>query len=146
MKKIVMVPVIIVLCLCIAFIVYMFIGTMPKDTGNKNVESVESVESTKTVESESATEESASSESSGTGSVSTKALMGYKIELKGEENMTVALNSEFVDPGATATDADGNDVSDKVRTFGNVKTSEAGIYRIYYFAGGAIAVRTVTVS
>ena len=143
MKKKVMIPVIIVLCLCIAFIIYMLIGTMPKVNDNK------AVESTKTVESESVEEsvesEEITNESTEASKVSTKALMGYKITLKGEENMTVALNSEFVDPGATATDADGNDVSDKVRTFGNVKTSEAGIYRIYYFAGGAIAVRTVTV-
>ena len=143
MKKKVMIPVIIVLCLCVAFIIYMFIGTMPKDTGNKSVESTQAVES-ESVE-ESIESEESTNESTEASKVSTKALMGYKITLKGEENMTVALNSEFVDPGATATDADGNDVSDKVRTFGNVKTSEAGIYRIYYFAGGAIAVRTVTV-
>ena len=144
MKKNVMLPIIILLCLCIAFIVYMFIGTMPKQPENK------AVESTKVVESESVEEsiesEESSNESTEANKVSTKALMGYKITLKGEENMTVALNSEFVDPGATATDADGNDVSDKIRTFGNVKTSEAGTYRIYYFAGGAIAVRTITVS
>lgn len=143
MKKKVMIPVIIVLCLCIAFIIYMLIGTMPKVNDNKAVESTKAVES-ESVE-ESVESEESTNESTEASKVSTKALMGYKITLKGEENMTVALNSEFVDPGATATDADGNDVSDKVRTFGNVKTSEAGIYRIYYFAGGAIAVRTVTV-
>lgn len=143
MKKNVMLPIIIVLCLCIGFIIYMFVGTMPKVTDNKTVESTKAVES-ESVE-ESIESEESTNESTEASKVSTKALMGYKITLKGEENMTVALNSEFVDPGATATDADGNDVSDKVRTFGNVKTSEAGIYRIYYFAGGAIAVRTVTV-
>lgn len=143
MKKKVMIPVIVVLCLCIAFIIYMFVGTMPKATENTSNESAKQTES---IESESQTEESAVSESTEAANVSTKALMGYKITLNGEENMTVALNSEFTDPGATATDADGNDVSDKIKTFGSVKTNEAGTYRIYYFAGGAIAVRTVTVS
>ena len=146
MKKKVMIPVIIVLCLCIAFIIYMFIGTMPKVEKETTNESIQSIESTEVVESESQAEESTNNESRETGSVSTKALMGYKITLKGEENMTVALNSEFTDPGATAVDADGNDVSDRIKTFGSVKTSEAGTYKLYYFAGGAIAVRTVTVS
>ena len=143
MKKKVMIPVIIVLCLCIAFIIYMFVGTMPKAIENTSNESAKQTES---IESESQAEESAGSESTEAANVSTKALMGYKITLNGEENMTVALNSEFTDPGATATDAEGNDVSDKIKTFGSVKTNEAGTYRIYYFAGGAIAVRTVTVS
>ena len=54
------------------------------------------------------------------------------ITLAGSTNMTVPLNSVWVDPGYTATDADGNDITAGVTVTGTVDTTREGTYLLYY--------------
>lgn len=46
------------------------------------------------------------------------------INLKGSENMRVALNSKYVENGATATDEKDGDLTDKIKISGNVDTNK----------------------
>ena len=70
---------------------------------------------------------------------------GAVIELNGSEEIFIAVGETFTDPGATARDKNGNDISNKIQVEGKVNTNRAGTYQIYYYIGKAIAVRTVTV-
>ena len=54
------------------------------------------------------------------------------ITLAGSTNMTVQLNSAWTDPGYTATDSDGNDITASVTVTGAVDTSQAATYLLYY--------------
>ncbi len=54
------------------------------------------------------------------------------ITLAGSTNMTVPLNSAWTDPGYTATDADGNDITASVTVTGAVDTSQAATCLLYY--------------
>ena len=54
------------------------------------------------------------------------------ITLAGSTVMTVQLNSVWTDPGYTATDADGNDITASVTVSGTVDTSQAATYLLYY--------------
>ena len=54
------------------------------------------------------------------------------ITLAGSAEMTVQLNSAWTDPGYTATDADGNDITASVTISGTVDTSQAATYLLYY--------------
>ena len=54
------------------------------------------------------------------------------ITLAGSTNMTVPLNSAWTDPGYTATDSDGNDLTASVTVTGAVDTSQAATYLLYY--------------
>ncbi len=54
------------------------------------------------------------------------------ITLAGSTSMTVPLNSVWTDPGYTATDADGNDITASVTISGTVDTSQAATYLLYY--------------
>ena len=46
--------------------------------------------------------------------------------------MDVQLNSAWTDPGYTATDADGNDITASVTVTGTVDTTTAATYLLYY--------------
>jgi len=55
-----------------------------------------------------------------------------KITLNGRFNMYIKLNSTFTDPGVTAFDSNGSDVTNIVTKTGSVDTSKNGTYVIYY--------------
>ena len=73
------------------------------------------------------------------------------ITLMGSTNMTVQLNSTWTEPGYTATNSDGNDITANVTIAGAVDTSRAGTYLLYYQAVDAYGtpatpqIRTVNV-
>ena len=73
------------------------------------------------------------------------------ITLAGSTSMTVPLNSVWVDPGYTATDPYGNDLTGSVTISGAVDTSQAATYLLYYQVADAYGtpatpqVRTVNV-
>ena len=52
--------------------------------------------------------------------------------MAGLTNMTVPLNSAWTDPGYTATDSDGNDLTASVTVTGAVDTTAAATYLLYY--------------
>ena len=54
------------------------------------------------------------------------------LSLTGSHTVDVQLNSVWTDPGYTATDADGNDITASVTISGAVDTSRAGTYLLYY--------------
>ena len=54
------------------------------------------------------------------------------ITLMGSTNMTVQLNSTWTEPGYTATNSDGNDITSSVTIAGAVDTTTAGTYLLYY--------------
>ena len=54
------------------------------------------------------------------------------ITLNGDATMTVAINSTFVDPGATATDEQDGDLSTSIVVTGTVNTSIVGEYQLSY--------------
>ena len=71
------------------------------------------------------------------------------ITLKGANPMTIALNSTYTEPGATAIDNVDGDISNKIIISGTVNTSVANTYTIYYNvsdnAGNAAVTKTRTV-
>ncbi len=54
------------------------------------------------------------------------------IILAGSADMIVPLNSAWTDPGYTATDSDGNDLTASVTISGAVDTTQAATYLLYY--------------
>jgi hypothetical protein len=74
------------------------------------------------------------------------------ITLLGAATMTIGLGSQFVDPGATATDAEDGDLTSQITQTGTVDVSNLGAYTITYnvsdAAGNAAdpVVRTVKVA
>lgn len=72
------------------------------------------------------------------------------ISLKGDSEITIKAGTKFEDPGCSATDSHGNDISDSISTSGNISTYRAGKYTITYtatdkFGNEASVDRTVTV-
>lgn len=73
------------------------------------------------------------------------------LTLLGEEKITLSVGAEFVEPGYSATDAQGNDLTDRVSVSGTVDTATAGTYTLTYTvtdgAGNRVErTRTVTVT
>lgn len=56
------------------------------------------------------------------------------ITLNGEDTIYVKQNSTYNEPGATATDSCGNDISSDIRIIGSVDTSNMGEYDLTYIA------------
>lgn len=72
------------------------------------------------------------------------------ITLNGDSNITIKAGTRFEDPGCTAKDSHGNDISDSVSVSDNISTYRAGTYTITYsvtdkFGNKASIDRTVTV-
>lgn len=70
------------------------------------------------------------------------------IALVGAATMTIAQASQFIDPGATATDAEDGDLTAIIQTTSNVNTNVAGSYTVTYKvtdSGGLSASVTRTV-
>ncbi len=55
-----------------------------------------------------------------------------QITLNGSSTITINVNDNFVDPGATAIDKKDGDLTSKIVITGTVNTSKAGTYRITY--------------
>ena len=53
-------------------------------------------------------------------------------KLNGEENMIVKYGYSYDEPGFTAIDGFGNDISSNVTVDGSVNTLVSGIYQIFY--------------
>ncbi len=68
----------------------------------------------------------------------------YSLELNGEPEITVGLNSVYRDDGVTAR-IKGKDVSSEIKPSGSVDTSKPGKYELTYDAGTLSVTRTVTV-
>lgn len=68
----------------------------------------------------------------------------YSLELNGEQEITVGLNSVYRDDGVTAR-IKGKDVSGEIKPSGSVDTSTPGKYELTYNAGTLSVTRTVTV-
>lgn len=78
------------------------------------------------------------------------AVASPELRLLGEENMTITARMDFEDPGFTAVDGQGRDLSEYVQVEGAVTPYRAGSYELVYsIANGAgetiSATRTVTV-
>lgn len=72
------------------------------------------------------------------------------ITLNGDSDITIKAGTRFEDPGCTAKDSHGNDISDSVSISDNISTYRAGTYTITYSVtdkfGNEISIdRTVTV-
>jgi|CXWK01.1.fsa_nt_gi hypothetical protein len=60
-------------------------------------------------------------------------LFGVAITLLGEQTMNVVYGSEFTDPGATALDSIGNDLTNAIVVTGSVDTFVPGTYTLSYY-------------
>lgn len=72
------------------------------------------------------------------------------ITLNGDSDITIKAGTRFEDPGCTANDSHGNDISDSVSVSDNISTYRAGTYTITYsvtdkFGNETSIDRTVTV-
>lgn len=68
-----------------------------------------------------------------------------KIELFGDTDITILLNSEYIEPGYKAVDKNNNDITDLVVVTSSVDTSEIGEYEVLYSVNGKNKVRYVKV-
>lgn len=68
-----------------------------------------------------------------------------KIELIGEEEVTISKGEKYNDLGAKAVDSTGKDVSDKIRIDNTVNTNKEGTYTVTYSIGNSIVMRYVIV-
>lgn len=55
-----------------------------------------------------------------------------KITLKGKSRVIIKLNSEYYEPGYTATDNHDGEITDKVIVSGNIDEKTAGVYKLLY--------------
>ncbi len=70
----------------------------------------------------------------------------YEIALEGDENIYLYKKQEYTEPGFSAKDEKGNDVTDKVNIENKVDTTKAGNYEIRYSIGNAVKTRKVVIS
>lgn len=69
----------------------------------------------------------------------------YTIELQGEEIMTIAVGSEYIEPGYKAYDKKNNDKTNQIKVEKNIDTSKEGEYEIIYKIGNTSKIRYITV-
>lgn len=72
------------------------------------------------------------------------------ITILGSNPMNHCIDSEYVDPGATAHDEEDGDVTDKINTKINVEAQQIGVYTVVYTVedktgNSSVATRTVNV-
>ena len=68
-----------------------------------------------------------------------------RIELVGEENVTIKQGEKYKDPGAKAYNTDNEDISELIETSNNLDTSKKGDYAITYSIGKYEVIRFITV-
>ena len=66
-----------------------------------------------------------------------------KIILEGEQNLTIALGSEYYELGYKAYDKKGNDVTDNVIVNSNLDINQEGSYEIMYSVNGISKIRFI---
>ena len=133
--------------ICVGVLLALMFSSMKANKTEESKEStriVESIDNTQSAESVDTSEPAKTEEEENMQEAQGDA-DGAVIELNGSEEIFIAVGETFTDPGATARDKNGNDISNKIQVEGKVNTNRAGTYQIYYYIGKAIAVRTVTV-
>lgn len=70
----------------------------------------------------------------------------YTIELAGSESIIINLGSEYTEPGYTAYDSKGNNVTSNVKILNTIDTSQIGEYEVLYSIGSYSVTRKVTVT
>ena len=69
----------------------------------------------------------------------------YKLNIIGDENITINLGSDYIEPGYSAYDKKGNDITKDVKITNNININKEGNYEILYSIGNISKVRYVTV-
>lgn len=69
-----------------------------------------------------------------------------KIELVGEEQITLKVGEEYKEQGAKAYNTKNEDISDQIEIRSNVDTKTRGTYQVTYSIGNYIVLRTVIVN
>ena len=69
----------------------------------------------------------------------------YTLTIVGNDNITINLGSDYIEPGYSAYDKKGNDVTKEVKISSNIDTTKEGNYEILYSIGKISKVRYVTV-
>ncbi len=59
----------------------------------------------------------------------------YEISLKGDETIYLYKNQEYVEPGYTAKDSKGKDITSEVKVENNIVTNQSGEFKINYSIG-----------
>ena len=60
--------------------------------------------------------------------------IGPELTLNGDAEITIKAGTKFDDPGCTATDSYGNDISESITVSGDLSTYHAGTYTLTYAA------------
>lgn len=68
------------------------------------------------------------------------------VTLRGGTTVKISLNGGFTDPGATASDAEDGDISNKIEVAGTVDASEPGTYTLTYGVTDSVGNQSVPVS
>ncbi len=69
----------------------------------------------------------------------------YTLTIVGDEKITINLGSDYIEPGYSAYDKKGNNVTKDVKITSNIDTTKEGNYEIQYSIGKISKVRYVTV-
>lgn len=56
----------------------------------------------------------------------------YNVELLGNNEMTITLGNDYIEPGYTAQDSNNNDVTEDVEVYSNLQINKIGNYQITY--------------
>lgn len=68
-----------------------------------------------------------------------------KLELIGDEEITISKGSTYTDQGVKAVYDDGSDASSEVKVNNEVDTTKEGTYIVSYYVGNSVVIRTVYV-
>ena len=71
--------------------------------------------------------------------------VSYYIDLSGNREITIYEGDIYIDPGYTARDSKGNDLTDKVVVNNMIDTLQEGEYQVSYTLGNTTEIRRVTV-
>ena len=69
----------------------------------------------------------------------------YRLTIVGNETITINLGNDYVEPGYSAYDKNGNDITKDVKITSNVNKNKEGNYEILYSIGNVSKVRYVIV-
>jgi len=69
----------------------------------------------------------------------------YTLTIVGNETITINLGSDYVEPGYSAKDKKGNDITNEVKITSNIDTTKEGNYEILYSIGNVSKVRYIII-